>query len=215
MNGKFIVLEGLEGAGKTSSVIQIVKVLNQHGIYDILMTHEPGGTPLAETLRQLIKDEKSNESITNHAEVLLLYAARVQLVEQVIKPALARGTWIIGDRHDLSSQAYQGGGRGVDAHFLKMLRTTILGTFHPNLTFYLDIPPAVGLKRIYTHSKLDRIELESIEFFERVRARYQELAVENKRIITIDASRSLKVVNNEIRSILTLWLHTKEGCSMS
>lgn len=111
MKSNFIVIEGLEGAGKTTAHDVVVNALRQHGVEDIVFTREPGGTPLAEKLRDLFKRGVDGEKPTVKAEVLMLYAARVQLVETVILPALARGAWVVGDRHDLSSQAYQGGGR--------------------------------------------------------------------------------------------------------
>lgn len=141
MNSKFIVIEGLEGAGKTTTRDTVVAVLRAQGINDIVFTREPGGTPLAEKLRDLIKQGIDGEVLTDKAEVLMLYAARVQLVENVIKPALARGSWVVGDRHDLSSQAYQGGGRGIDSQLMASLRDTVLGEFRPDLTLYLDLPP--------------------------------------------------------------------------
>ena len=147
MNSKFIVIEGLEGAGKTTTRDTVVAVLRAQGINDIVFTREPGGTPLAEKLRDLIKQGIDGEVLTDKAEVLMLYAARVQLVENVIKPALARDSWVVGDRHDLSSQAYQGGGRGIDSQLMASLRDTVLGEFRPDLTLYLDLPPAVGLAR--------------------------------------------------------------------
>ncbi|OIV45753.1 dTMP kinase, partial [Sodalis sp. TME1] len=169
MNSKFIVIEGLEGAGKTSAIAEVVDVLRQQGIRDVVFTREPGGTPLAEALRTLIKDGVGDEPVTDRAELLMLYAARVQLVEGVIKPALARGAWVVGDRHDLSSQAYQGGGRGMDTRLLQTLRDAILGEFRPDLTLYLDIPPALGLARARARGELDRSEVESLAFFERTR----------------------------------------------
>lgn len=132
MNSKFIVIEGLEGAGKTTTRDTVVAVLRAQGINDIVFTREPGGTPLAEKLRDLIKQGIDGEVLTDKAEVLMLYAARVQLVENVIKPALARGSWVVGDRHDLSSQAYQGGGRGIDSQLMASLRDTVLGEFRPD-----------------------------------------------------------------------------------
>ncbi len=147
MKSKFVVIEGLEGAGKTTARDTVVNVLREHGVSDIVFTREPGGTPLAEKLRDLFKRGIDGELPTIKAEVLMLYAARVQLVETVIKPALARGAWVVGDRHDLSSQAYQGGGRGVDPQLMASLRDTVLGDFRPDLTVYLDLPPLVGLQR--------------------------------------------------------------------
>ena len=141
MKSKFVVIEGLEGAGKTTARDTVVSVLREHGVNEIVFTREPGGTPLAEKLRDLFKRGVDGELPTIKAEVLMLYAARVQLVETVIKPAMARGAWVVGDRHDLSSQAYQGGGRGVDQQLMASLRETVLGDFRPDLTLYLDLPP--------------------------------------------------------------------------
>ncbi|MGL9722574.1 dTMP kinase [Sodalis sp. (in: enterobacteria)] len=209
MNSKFIVIEGLEGAGKTSAIAEVVEVLRQQGIRDVIFTREPGGTPLAEALRVLIKDGVGDEPVTDRAELLMLYAARVQLVEGVIKPALARGAWVVGDRHDLSSQAYQGGGRGMDTRLLQTLRDAVLGKFRPDLTLYLDIPPALGLARARARGELDRIEVESLAFFERTRARYQALAAADARIATIDASQPLAAVSAAIRAHLTQWLRAQ------
>lgn len=206
MTSKFIVIEGLEGAGKTTARAIVTEVLNQHGITNLRFTREPGGTPLAEKLRDIIKQGVEGESITDQAEVLMLYAARVQLVETVIKPALAQGSWVVGDRHDLSSQAYQGGGRGIDSHLLATLRDTLLGDFHPDLTLYLDLPPALGLERARQRGALDRLEQQELAFFERTRARYLALAAADPRIITVDASQSLEQVAAAIRQVLSDWL---------
>ncbi|SLM63687.1 MULTISPECIES: dTMP kinase [Dickeya] len=206
MDSKFIVIEGLEGAGKTSAQAVVVETLRAFGIQDIVFTREPGGTPLAEKLRELIKQGVAGETLTDKAELLMLYAARVQLVENVIRPALARGAWVVGDRHDLSSQAYQGGGRGIDPQLLMSLRDTVLGAFRPDLTLYLDISPELGLKRARQRGELDRIEQESLAFFERTRARYQQLALQEDNIITIDASQVLPEVSADIRQALSGWL---------
>ncbi|ENT2452031.1 dTMP kinase, partial [Escherichia coli] len=147
-----------------------------------------------------------DEIITDKAEVLMFYAARVQLVETVIKPALANGTWVIGDRHDLSTQAYQGGGRGIDQHMLATLRDAVLGDFRPDLTLYLDVTPEVGLKRARARGELDRIEQESFDFFNRTRARYLELAAQDKSIHTIDATQPLEAVMDAIRTTVTRWV---------
>ncbi|CAI0727974.1 dTMP kinase [Serratia quinivorans] len=211
MKSKFVVIEGLEGAGKTTARDTVVDVLREHGINDIAFTREPGGTPLAEKLRDLFKRGVEGELPTIKAEVLMLYAARVQLVETVIKPALARGAWVVGDRHDLSSQAYQGGGRGVDQQLMASLRDTVLGDFRPDLTLYLDLPPIVGLQRARARGELDRIEQEALPFFERTRARYQELAAQDASIITVDASQSLDQVTAAIRRCVSQWLQQQEG----
>lgn len=210
MDSKFIVIEGLEGAGKTSAIQVIVETLRRHGIEDVVFTREPGGTPLAEALRRLIKDSADNEAVTDKAELLMLYAARAQLVETVIKPALARGAWVVGDRHDLSSQAYQGGGRGVDPQLLETLRDLVLGDFRPDLTLYLDLPPLLGLQRARARGELDRIEQESLAFFERTRQRYLELAAKDPSIVTLDAGRSLEQVAEDVRALLENWFTARE-----
>ncbi|KKI44804.1 dTMP kinase [Hafnia alvei] len=210
MKSKFIVIEGLEGAGKTTARDTVVDELRQQGIEDIVFTREPGGTPLAEKLRDLVKQGVENEKLTDKAEVLMLYAARVQLVDNVIKPALARGAWVVGDRHDLSSQAYQGGGRGIDSRLMQSLRDTVLGDFKPDLTLYLDLPPAIGLERARSRGALDRIEQESLAFFERTRARYLALAEQDDSIITVDAAQTLPEVTASIRTVLQAWFKDQE-----
>jgi len=211
MRSKFIVIEGLEGAGKTTARNVVIDTLKAQGVTNLVFTREPGGTVLAEKLRSLVLDIKSvgEETITDHAEVLLFYAARVQLVETVIKPALARGACVIGDRHDLSTQAYQGGGRGIDPAMLATLRQTVLGDFAPDLTLYLDVTPEVGLKRARARGELDRIEQESLDFFNRTRARYLELAAATPSIQTIDATRSLDEVTHDIRETVCRWMEAQ------
>ncbi|MBK5142421.1 dTMP kinase [Budviciaceae bacterium BWR-B9] len=204
--GKFIVIEGLEGAGKTTARDTVVKALRDSGIQNIVFTREPGGTPLAEKLRELVKQGVGDEVLTDKAELLMMYTSRVQLVENVIKPALSRGDWVVGDRHDLSSQAYQGGGRGIDNQLMTTLRDTVLGDFRPDLTLYLDIPPEAGLKRARARGELDRIEKESLGFFERTRQRYLELAQVDPSIVTIDASQPLEKVTANIQTAIHHWL---------
>lgn len=213
MRSNYIVIEGLEGAGKTTARDAVVKTLQELGITDLVFTREPGGTVLAEKLRSLVLDIKSvgDEVITDKAEVLMFYAARVQLVETVIKPALAKGEWVIGDRHDLSTQAYQGGGRGIDQHMLATLRNAVLGDFRPNLTLYLDVTPEVGLKRARARGDLDRIEQESLNFFNRTRARYLELAAEDDSIRTIDATQPLEQVMSDIRQTVIDWVAEQQA----
>ncbi|MFH8134141.1 dTMP kinase [Pantoea osteomyelitidis] len=206
MKSKFIVIEGLEGAGKTTAREAVVDVLKAQGINDLVFTREPGGTPLAEQLRTLIKQGIEGEQVTDKAELLMLYAARVQLVETIIKPALARGAWVVGDRHDLSSQAYQGGGRGLDTQLMQTLRAAVLGDFRPDLTLYLDVTPEIGLQRARARGALDRIEQESLRFFERTRERYLALAASDPTIRTIDATQSLDQVTLSLKATLQAWL---------
>lgn len=202
MRGKFIVIEGLEGAGKSTAVNTVQQFLRYFKIQDVLCTREPGGTPLSEEIRHLIKNSKKKETLTDKAELLLLYAARVQLLENLIKPALSSGTWVIGDRHDLSSQAYQGGGRGIDAQFIKSLADFTLDFFRPDLTLYLDVSPELGLKRARQRGKLDRIEQQSLTFFQLVRSRYLALARDDPLIKVIDASQPMEKVTTDIQSVL-------------
>lgn len=207
MDSKFIVIEGLEGAGKTNAHNVVVATLQDLGINCLTSTREPGGTPLAERLRALTLNNQDigDEKVTDKAELLMFYAARVQLVETVIKPALANGQWVIGDRHDLSTQAYQGGGRGIDKNLLMALRNTVLGDFYPDLTLYLDVTPEVGLRRARARGELDRIEQESLDFFNRTRKRYLELAEGDSNIKVIDATQSLEQVSHAIRQTVIHW----------
>ncbi|WP_443090241.1 dTMP kinase [Basfia succiniciproducens] len=207
MNGKFIVLEGLEGAGKTTALQAVVEQLNALGITDLLFTREPGGTPLAEKLRNLIKYE-TEEPVTDKAELLMLYAARIQLVENVIKPALAQGKWVIGDRHDLSSQAYQGGGRQIDSHLLETLKKTVLGDFEPDFTLYLDLSPTIGLARARGRGELDRIEQQNLAFFDRTRTRYLELVKDNPKAVIINAEQSIERVTADIKTAVKNWVNS-------
>ncbi|MBS0847622.1 dTMP kinase [Citrobacter sp. JGM124] len=207
MDSKFVVIEGLEGAGKTNAHNVVVATLQELGINCLAFTREPGGTPLAERLRELTLNNRGigDEKVTDKAELLMFYAARVQLVETVIKPALEKGQWVIGDRHDLSTQAYQGGGRGIDKNLLTALRNTVLGDFYPDLTLYLDVTPEVGLKRARVRGELDRIEQESLDFFNRTRKRYLELAEADSKIRVIDATQSLEQVSQQVRQTVIDW----------
>ncbi|ARV73054.1 dTMP kinase [Vibrio campbellii] len=206
MKANFIVVEGLEGAGKSTAIKTVLDTLKAAGIENIVNTREPGGTPLAEKMRALVKEEHEGEDLKDMTELLLLYAARVQLVENVIKPALANDQWVVGDRHDLSSQAYQGGGRQIDASLMKNLRDTTLGEFKPAFTLYMDIDPRIGLERARGRGELDRIEKMDISFFERTRERYLELANADDSIVIINAEQSIEDVAQDIKAALNEWL---------
>lgn len=208
---KFIVIEGLEGAGKSSAVRYVTDYLQRHGIEQIECTREPGGTPLAERMRAIVK-EVHDERLTIEAELLLMYASRVQLVETRIKPALGKGVWVVGDRHDLSSQAYQGGGRGIDAQLIGAIKQAVLGNFKPDLTLYLDIDPALGLQRARHRGELDRIELEQLSFFERTRTRYLELAARDDSIVVIDGAQTPDQVKAAIERALDNYLSNEPLC---
>ncbi len=196
--GKFIVIEGMEGAGKSSAITVIESILKQQGI-EFINTREPGGTPLAEYLRDIVKSVDHQEKLTVETELLLMYASRSQLLANKILPALACGKWVIGDRHELSSQAYQGGGRCFDETLMKAISDITLKGFRPDITLYLDIDPHIGLSRAKSRGDLDRIELEQMDFFIRVHNKYRELAEQDESIITVDAAQAMEQVHQDIR----------------
>ena len=205
-NGKFIVIEGLEGAGKSTAIKAVLETLTNAGVERIKNTREPGGTALAEQLRTLVKQEHEGEELQDMTELLLMYAARVQLVENVIKPALASGSWVVGDRHDMSSQAYQGGGRQIPRETMTALKQTTLGEFKPDLTIYLDLDPRVGLERARGRGELDRIEKMDMSFFERTRARYLELAENDDSVVVVNAEQNIEQVAADISAVVTNWV---------
>jgi len=198
--GQFIVIEGLEGAGKTTAISTVKHWLEQQG-HPVVQTREPGGTPLAEQIRTLVKSVQQ-EVVAPATELLLMYAARVQLVSTVIQPALAAGQWVLGDRHDLSSRAYQGGGRQIPDSLIDSIRLAVLGDVRPDLTLYLDIDPAIGLERARARGELDRIEQEQLAFFQRTRARYLQIAHSEPGIVVIDASQPLPLVQQALLQAL-------------
>ena len=197
---RFIVIEGLEGAGKTTAISTVRQWLEARG-HSVVQTREPGGTPLAEQIRTLVKSVQS-EQVAPETELLLMYAARVQLLSQVIRPALLRGDWVLADRHDMSSRAYQGGGRMIDATLIDSIRQAVLGQTKPDFTLYLDIDPVIGLERARVRGELDRIEQEQLAFFQRTRARYLEIAHTEPNIAIIDASRTVAEVQQQIIAAL-------------
>lgn len=203
--GQYIVIEGLEGAGKSTALETVKTCLAEQGI-DFIATREPGGTPLAEKLRHILKHYE-DEAITSQSELLLMYAARSQLVENVIKPALSQGKWVLGDRHDLSSRAYQGGGRQIPMNTLDQLRDLTLGDFRPALTLYLDIDPVKGLARAKARGELDRIEQQQLDFFQRARRVYLDEVALDSHCVKIDASLALETVQQAIRSAVIQFIN--------
>ncbi|MPY26276.1 dTMP kinase [Shewanella psychropiezotolerans] len=200
-NSKFIVIEGLEGAGKSSAISLVRDFIEKHTGQVPVCTREPGGTPLAERMRDLVKIADETDPLCDEAECLLLYAARAQLVANVIKPALHRGAWVLGDRHNLSSLAYQGGGRGL-MPLVQVVSKATLGDFKPDLTIYLDIDPAQGLQRAAKRGELDRIEKQALDFFERARATFLSFAAEDDTIAVIDAGQTMAEVHKDILALL-------------
>lgn len=203
--GKFIVIEGLEGAGKSTAISAVLAALNKRNINNITTTREPGGTPMAEQIRDLVKMHH-DEQVTNEAELLLMYASRVQLIHNVIVPSLQAGEWVVGDRHDMSTRAYQGGGRQIPDVKIDAIRGAVLGDFKPDYTLYLDIDPELGLKRARGRGELDRIELQTMDFFHRTRAKYLEIADQDPNTVIIDAGGSIPKVAEKIDVAITDFL---------
>jgi dTMP kinase len=203
--GKFLTIEGTEGVGKSTNISYIKSYLQSQGI-ELLTTREPGGTPLAEEIRELLlqnRDEKMDET----AELLLVFAARSQHLQTVILPALERGQWVLCDRFTDATYAYQGGGRGLDVNLIETLEQRIQGDIRPDLTLLLDIDVAIGLDRAGRRGELDRFEHEQIEFFERVRKAYLARVAESpERYGVVDAAQSLDQVQQQIRDHLTHFL---------
>ncbi|MEY2624321.1 MAG: dTMP kinase [Gammaproteobacteria bacterium] len=193
IRGKFITLEGIEGAGKSTIAAALANALQARGI-SVRQTREPGGTPLAERLRQLVL-HRGEESLSAEAETLLMFAARAIHLDNLVRPALERGEWVICDRFTDATRAYQGGGRGVDAALIEQLAVSVHRGLEPDLTVLLDLPVTIGLERARARrqaqgeSVIDRFESETVQFFERVRARYLEIARrDSQRCQIIDAS---------------------------
>ena len=199
--GKYLVIEGLEGAGKTTAMKTIKRFLTEHNI-NYITTREPGATTVGEAVRSLIKDTEVKESMDPRTELLLFYAARIELLEKVIKPALRDGTWVLSDRFELSSFAYQGGGRQLDENMLYSLSAFCVKNINPDLVFFLDIKPEIGLERAKKRGKLDRIENESADFFRNVYLSYHKYLKHLKNVAVIDASKPLSVVQGLIRERL-------------
>ena len=199
--GKFITIEGVEGVGKTTNIAFIEDYFKQIG-QNIILTREPGGTPLAERIRELLLDARQT-SMTDDTELLLMFAARAQHLNEKIIPALETGQWVICDRFTDATYAYQGGGRGIDKNRIASLENWVQGDLRPDITLLLDLPVEEGLKRAGQRSAPDRFEQEQQTFFERVRATYLELVEENPaRYRIIDARGSIDEVQSRIKTVL-------------
>jgi dTMP kinase len=200
-SGKFLTLEGTEGVGKSTNLAYVHDWLQARNI-EVIVTREPGGTPLAEQIRELLL-AKREESVDQTAELLLVFAARAQHIAQVIKPALARGAWVLSDRFTDATFAYQGGGRGLDKNIIQQLEVMVQGDLRPDLTLILDIDVKLGLTRASQRGELDRFESETLDFFERVRTAYRERAIANSaRYAIVDAGQTLEKVQQDIDRVL-------------
>ena len=200
MRGKFITVEGIDGAGKSTHLVWLSDQLRARSI-NLCMTREPGGTPLGEKLRALLLDK--DQPMHLETETLLMFAARREHIERVIELALARGDWVLCDRFTDATFAYQGAGRGVDREKLSTLERWVQGDLQPDLTIVFDLPPAVGRARAGSIKTPDRFEREDEAFFERVRYGYlQRAEAAPNRIRLVDASKSIADVQLHLASIV-------------
>ena len=206
MKAQFISIDGIEGAGKSTQITFIEQYLQNQGI-QTLRTHEPGGSLLGEQIREILLDKTSIIDI--NTELLLMFAARNEHIESTIKPALAKGIWVISDRFTDASYAYQGGGRGLSMAYIAQIEQIVIREFQPDLSLFLDIPIEVVLDRIEKRGNLDRFELESKQFFRRVRNVFLTRAEHNqKRIKLIDGNRDITVIQADIAHLLQQHMHT-------
>ena len=183
--------------------MQTLQALLQPWAPELISTREPGGTRLGELLRAYLKADDTAEPLDPRAELLLFYAARVQLLQRVIRPALQRGAWVLADRFEWSSFAYQGGGRQLDEAVLQQLSAFCVQDNQPDLTLFLNVDPALGLQRVLQRGGVDRIEQESLVFFERVQAAYLRRLQSTDRVLVIDANQPLELVQASIRTAVT------------
>lgn len=201
--GKFITVEGIEGVGKSSNIQYIAQALSDKGI-DVVITREPGGTPIAEALRNILLAEFEEKTLPQ-TELLLLYAGRLQHIEHVIKPALQKGAWVVCDRFVDATFAYQGAGRGIALDKIESLNQWALGDFAPDYTLVLDAPVEVAMARIQSNRTLDRFEKEQYDFFDRIRNAYLTRAkVAPARYSVINAAQRLNDVQKELDKIIHL-----------
>jgi dTMP kinase len=212
MRGSFITLEGIEGAGKSTVARSVCAWLQRHSI-SATLTREPGGTPLAERVRQIVL-ERGEERLSAVTETLLMFAARSIHLDNLIRPALERGDWVVCDRFTDATRAYQGGGRGLDPAWIDSLASQAQAGLQPDVTLLLDLPVAMGLERARSRraGAADRFEAEAQAFFERVRAAYLELARrEPQRVHVIDASVPLEAVEQQVIAVLKRLPQTGAG----
>lgn len=196
---KFITFEGVDGAGKSTHLNWFAKTLRNRGL-DVLVTREPGGTPLGERLRDILL----NQPMHPETEALLMFAARLEHIEIVIKPALKQGTWVVSDRFSDASFAYQGGGRGVPLKKLEQLEHWVHADLQPDLTLLFDIPVEVARQRLSNNATLDRFEQEKGAFFEKVRQAYLERCKKNpQRFALIDAAQTSEKVKADLEKIVS------------
>lgn len=200
-------MEGVEGAGKTTLLPVIEAVLRDAG-HDVLMTREPGGTPLSETLRDIMLDAR-REHMAPDTEMLLMFAARAEHLAKAIRPALAAGRWVLCDRFTDATYAYQGAGRELGMDRVATLEDWVQGDLRPDLTIILDVPLAVSRERVGRRAAADRFEQENDAFFERVRQAYHALAnADARRYRIIDTSGELDATRARLAEVLTAWLAT-------
>ena len=201
MSGLFITLEGPEGAGKSTNRDYLAAHLRDHGL-DVLLTREPGGTPLAERIRELLL-APSDEKMDADTELLLVFAARAQHLAEVIRPALARGAVVLCDRFTDATYAYQGGGRGLSVERIATLERFVQGGLQPDLTLLFDLPVEIGLSRAAARGRLDRFEQEGQAFFEAVRQAYLDRAkADPQRYRLIDAAQPLAAVQQSLDGLV-------------
>ncbi len=202
MLGKFISVEGGDGAGKSTNIAFIQALLEALGS-SVLTTREPGGTALGEKIRALLLDP-AHHGIANSTELLLMFAARAEHIDKVIQPALQQGIWVVCDRFTDATYAYQGGGRDESFERIEVLEQWVQGDLKPDLTLLLDLPVEVSLQRTKQRQATDRFEQEQQDFFEKVRAAYLKLAdLEPGRVRIVDAAQSIKSVQATIKTIIT------------
>jgi dTMP kinase len=210
VTGLFITLEGPEGAGKSTNREYLADRLREHGV-DVLLTREPGGTPLAERIRELLLDP-SDEPMAADTELLLVFAARAQHLQQVIRPALARGCVVLCDRFTDATYAYQGGGRGLPIERIAQLEQFVQGELRPDLTLIFDLPVETGLARAAARGRLDRFEQEGRSFFDAVRQAYLQRAEQApQRYRVLDAGQTLAQVQTDIDALLPSLLEACRG----